>query len=165
MCVLAMKQQQALTPFEGLESFKGYTEEDTIQYADCLFNVEQNEESNVKFIPKKYIPETLENIAYLRWCKDRIEFLYNYAKQYVTDYVEEEKGVKVFEGKFSVATKKGYDYSVFETWLSYKEEEKAVSEGRKEFEKVCREGGFFAGEKIEKLGFVTEKELRFKIEK
>lgn len=160
-----MTQQQALTPFEGLESFKGYTEEQKLDYARDLFQIEQDILTGEEFISHENMESALENLAHLRWCKDFFDWLYRLGSQFVIEHIEKENGVTVSDGKFSVATKKGYDYSVLETWLSFKEEEKAVSEGRKEFEKVCREGGFFGGQKIEKLDFVTEKELRFKIEK
>ncbi len=160
-----MTQQQALTPFEGLESFKGYTEEQRKAFFDDLFCIDQNALTGVEFIDEKDITETLEILAYLRWCKDFIEICYKYGSQFVIDYVESQKGVKVLDGKFTVANKSLYDYSENTHWVSVKNDEKELGEYRKELEKVCRVGGNFDGKVIGKIECTPEKELRFKIEK
>lgn len=160
-----MTQQQALAPFEGLESFKGCTEEKRKEFLRDLFNIDQNPVTDVEFISQENMIETLEILAHIRWYKDFLDICYKYGIQFVIDFVEAEKGVKVFDGKFSVASKKIYDYSQNFHWASVKDNEKELSEYRKQLEKVCQTGGDFDGKKIGKIEYKPEKELRFSIEK
>ena len=160
-----MTQTEALTPFEALEVFKGYTEDQRITFLQDLFNIDQNPVTDNQFIADDDMNETLEILAHLRWYKDFIEHCYNYGKQFVINYVEDQKGVKVFDGKFSVANKKIYDYSKISHWLATKNDIKEIAEYLKQLEKVCQTGGVFDGKQIQKLEYKPEKELRFSIEK
>jgi hypothetical protein len=160
-----MTQEQSLSPFEGLESFKGYSEEERVDYIKTLLNIDENILTGDSFINSCDVEGTLEILSQLRWYKDFIEFIYNYGKQFVIDYVESQKGVKVFDGKFSVATINNYDFSQNDYWKSIKNEEKQLSEFRKQLEKTCQTGGNFDGKDIQKLEPKIDKQLRFTIEK
>ena len=160
-----MTQEQALVPFEGLESFKGYSKEEKINYVKTLLNIDENLLTGKEFINDCDMEGSLEILAHVRWYQELLELIYKYGSRLVLAYVMANKTVKTLDGSFSTMTKNVYDFSVNENWQYFDNEIVAITEGKKQLEEVLKKGGMFAGETIEAIKPEPQISLRFSIEK
>lgn len=160
-----MTQEQALTPFEGLESFKGYILEERIEYIKVLLNVDENPVTGKEFIDNCNMEGSLEVLAHIRWYMNFLEIIYKYGSPLVLAYVIAHKTAETLDGKFSITNKNIYDFSVNENWKAITENELQLAESRKQLEVVLKKGGTFAGETLSKIKSEVKPELKFSIEK
>ena len=160
-----MTQEQALVPFEALESFKGYTEEEKIAYVKDLLCIDENLVTNKEFINESDMEGVLDILSNVRWYEDFLKFIYDYAKPLIIDYVEENKGIKVVDGKFIVKVKKEFNFSSNTSWQSIQNDILELSESRKQLETALKDGGTFDGKQLNKIEPEIKKELAFTIDK
>lgn len=160
-----MTQEQALVPFEALESFKGYTEEEKIDYIKDLLCIDENLITNKDFINESDMEGVLDILSNIRWYQEFLKFIYDYAKPLIIDYVEANKGIKVVDGKFTVKTKKEFNFSLNTSWQSIQNDILELSESRKQLETALKNGGTFDGKQLNKIESEIKKELAFTIDK